>query len=71
MQGMCKGESVPPRVIREPAFFCHCNTTYKTRAQSLMSLTLKVRESFSQSTCYVLRMCCSLSKAFHLKVSFH
>lgn len=51
---------------------CHCNITYKTRAQSLMSLTLKIWESLSCLRVLVMCSECAVlfPKAFHLKVSF-
>lgn len=53
--------------------FCfHCNITYKTRAQSLMSLTLKMTESLSCLRVLVMCSECAVlfPKAFHLKASF-
>lgn len=70
MQEMWEGECVPPRTIKEPVC-CHCNITYKTQAQSLMSLSLKIRESLSCLRVLVCSECAVLfPKAFHLKVSF-
>lgn len=52
---------------------CHCNITYKTQAQFLMSLTLKIRESLFCLRVLVMRSECAVlfPKAFHLTVSFH
>lgn len=69
---MWEGETVPPTTIKEPVC-CHCNITYKIQAQSLMSLSLKIRESLSCLRELVMCPECAVlfPKAFHLKVSFH
>lgn len=72
VQEMWEGESVPPRAIKEAALLPLQHHLLKTQAQSLMSLSLKIRESLS---CHRVLVMCSecavlFPKAFHLKVSF-
>lgn len=68
---MWEGEFIPPRTIKEPVC-CHCNITYKTQAQCLMSLSLKIRETFLASA-YLLcaqNVLFSFQKLFILKWVF-
>lgn len=57
--------SVPPRVIKEPALLPlqhHLQNT--SPIPNELNFKNKRKPFLPQSTCYVLRMCCSLSKSF-------
>lgn len=70
VRGVCRremweGESVPPRAIKEPALLPLQHHLQNTSPIPNELNFKNMRKPFlPQSTCYVLRMCCSLSKSF-------